>query len=65
MPTNGTHKLGPASGALRVRTGRTGAAAKAGHDLLIEVGKWEATLQLAGEATTLTLRADSSSMRVL
>lgn len=65
MSTNGTHKLGPASGALRVRTARTGAVAKAGHDLLMEVGDWDATLELAGEATTLTLRADSSSLTVL
>ena len=65
MPTHGTHKLGPASGALRVRTGRTGAVARAGHDLLMEVGDWDATLELAGEATTLTLRADSSSLTVL
>ena len=65
MSTHGTHKLGPASGALRLRTGRTGAVARAGHDLLIEVGDWEATLELAGEATTLTLRADSTSLKVL
>ncbi len=65
MSTHGTHQLGPASGALRVRTGRTGAVARAGHDLLIEVGDWEATLELAGEATTLALRADSTSMKVL
>lgn len=65
MPTHGTYKLGPASGALRVRTGRTGAVARAGHDLLMEVGDWDAALELAGEATTLTLRADSSSLAVL
>ena len=57
--------LGPASGFLRVRTGRTGAVARAGHDLLIEVGDWQATLALAGAETTLTLRADSGSLRVL
>ena len=33
----GTYRLGPEDGTLRVRTGRSGAAAKAGHDLLIEV----------------------------
>jgi polyisoprenoid-binding protein YceI len=48
-----------------VRTGRTGAVARAGHDLLIEIGAWEATLDLDGAAATLTLRADSTSMRVL
>ena len=33
----GSYRLGPDDGTLRVRTGRSGAAAKAGHDLLIEV----------------------------
>ena len=65
MSTQETHRLGPANGALRVRTGRSGAVARAGHDLLIEVGAWEATLDLDGAASTLILRADSSSMRVL
>ena len=65
MAATGTLKLGPANGALLVRTGRTGAVARAGHDLLIEVAGWEATLELAGEATTLTLRADSTTLRVL
>jgi len=65
VSTHGTHRLGPANGALRVRTGRTGAVARAGHDLLIEIGAWEATLDLDGAAATLTLRADSTSMRVL
>jgi hypothetical protein len=65
VSTHGTHRLGPAKGALRVRTGRTGAVARAGHDLTIEVGDWEAELTLDGSATTLTVRADSSSMRVL
>ena len=40
----GTHTLGPENGTLSVRTGRTGAAAKAGHDLLIHVDR------LAGDA---------------
>ena len=40
----GTYRLGPDDGTLSVRTGRTGAAAKAGHDLLIHVTAWEATL---------------------
>jgi polyisoprenoid-binding protein YceI len=50
-----------------VRTGRSGAAAKAGHDLLIEVGSWEAKLGL-GESpadATLELSVDSGSLRVL
>lgn len=65
MATTATFELGPANGPLRVRTGRTGAVARAGHDLLIEVGDWRATLELAGDATTLSLRADSTTLRVL
>jgi polyisoprenoid-binding protein YceI len=59
----GTYKLGPDDGTLSVRTGRTGAAAKAGHDLLIEVTAWEATLAV-GETTSMELTADPRSLRV-
>ena len=44
----GTYELGPGNGTLSVRTERTGAAAKAGHNLLIEVTAWEATLTVGG-----------------
>lgn len=56
--------FGPENATLTIRTGRTGGAAKAGHDLLIEVGSWEATLDLDAEPA-LTLTADSRSLRVL
>jgi hypothetical protein len=56
----GAQKLGPQDGTLFVRTGRTGAVAKAGHDLLMVVTAWEATL----DDTSLELRADASSLRV-
>lgn len=45
---------------LIVRTRRAGAAAKAGHDLLIEVTRWHATL--TDDAAELT--ADPRSLRV-
>jgi len=63
----GTHRLGPDNARLSVRTGRSGAAARAGHDLLIEVTSWEATLELGGGSapSSVSLRADSSSMAVL
>jgi YceI-like domain len=54
-------QLGPENGTLTVRTGRGGAAAKAGHDLLIEVERWSATLDDAA----ITLQADAGSLRVL
>jgi polyisoprenoid-binding protein YceI len=63
----GTHTLGPDNAKLRVRTGRTGGAAKAGHDLLLEVGSWSATVEAGAEPsdTKLTLTADASSLQVL
>jgi YceI-like domain len=58
-----THTLGPGDGTLSVRTTRTGAAAKAGHDLLIEVTGWKATLEV-GETTRIAFEADPTSLRV-
>ena len=62
FPT-GTYRLGPDDGTLSVRTGRKGAAAKAGHDLLIHVTAWEATL-VVGQESSLELEADATSLRV-
>ena len=59
----GTYKLGPDNGTLAVRTKRTGAAAKAGHNLLIHVTAWEATLTV-GDETSIELTADPRSLRV-
>jgi polyisoprenoid-binding protein YceI len=49
-----------------VRTARKGAAAKAGHDLTIEVTSWSATLALAADPaqSSLELDADAGSLRV-
>ncbi|HEY7794795.1 MAG TPA: Fe-Mn family superoxide dismutase [Gaiellaceae bacterium] len=62
----GRHTLGPANGTLSVRTGRTGAAAVAGHDLLLHVTDWEATVEAGADAadTTIVLEADGGSLRV-
>ena len=62
----GTYRLGPDDGTLSVRTKRTGAAAKAGHDLLIEVTAWQATLEVGDDAadTSIELSADATSLRV-
>lgn len=67
MPVQpGTYSLGPEQATLRIRTGRKGAAAKAGHDLLIEVTAWKATIQAGAEAaaTKISLTADARSLRV-
>jgi polyisoprenoid-binding protein YceI len=66
-PEPGTYSLGPNSGVLSIRTTRQGAASKAGHDLRIEVGSWEAEVKLgdAPEQSAMTLVADSRSVRVI
>lgn len=63
----GTYRLGPATGTLEVRTGRTGAAAKAGHNLVLHVTDWEATLVVPGDGTagSLEVEADGGSLRVI
>ena len=62
----GTYGLGPENATLRVKTKRHGAAAKAGHDLLIEVGSWEGTLEVGEQGpVSLELGADSGSMKVI
>jgi polyisoprenoid-binding protein YceI len=54
-------QLGPENGTLTVRTSRGGAAAKAGHDLLIAVERWSARL----DDGAIELEADPRSLRVL
>jgi len=62
----GTYELGPDDGTLAVRTYRTGAVAKAGHDLVLHVGAWRATVEVAaGRPTSVALEADGSSFRVI
>ena len=40
----GRHQLGPESGRLTLRTYRSGLAAQAGHDLTIDVTRWQAAV---------------------
>ena len=63
----GTYELRPSDGTLSVRTGKKGAAAKAGHNLLIAVERWGATVDLAADPaqSVLELTVDSTSMTVL
>jgi polyisoprenoid-binding protein YceI len=62
----GTYRLGPADGTLAVRTRRTGPAAKAGHNLLLHITGWEATLAVAPDASgsSLELSVDGASLTV-
>jgi polyisoprenoid-binding protein YceI len=58
----GSHRVGPETGSLVVKTYREGVAAKVGHDLIIEVSRWEATVDIGDSA--IELSADSSSLEV-
>ncbi len=60
----GTHNIGPSNGSLKVRTGREGAAAKAGHDLVIGVNSWDATIE-GGDSPSIKLTADPGSFEVI
>ena len=53
-------RLGPDNASLHVHTYREGVAAKVGHDLVIEVTRWEATV----EAESVELTADPHSLTV-
>jgi polyisoprenoid-binding protein YceI len=62
----GTYSLGPDLATLTVKTRKTGAAAKAGHNLVIDVTAWKATLTVADDPawSAIELTADSRSLRV-
>ena len=62
----GTYTFGPDNGTLSVRTARTGAASRTGHDLLLHVTDWHATLEVGedGAPTAAALDADGTSLRV-
>ena len=62
----GRHKVGRDDGTLQVRTYREGLAQKVGHDLIIDVGQWEATAEVREDGTlsAVQLDADPRSLQV-
>ena len=62
----GTYRFGPDNATLSVRTGRSGAAAKAGHDLVLQPARWTAALEVGADPahTSIELSADAASLRV-
>jgi polyisoprenoid-binding protein YceI len=61
---DGTFDLGPESGRLLIYTGRTGLAARVGHDLTITFARWSGRLTLHGDdlgsaSVTATIATDS------
>jgi polyisoprenoid-binding protein YceI len=66
VPT-GAYALGPESGRLLVKTGRTGLGAKAGHDLTIEATRWhgEALVDVADpNSSRVTVEVEVGSLEV-
>jgi polyisoprenoid-binding protein YceI len=64
----GSFRLGPDSGRVVIKTGRAGLAARAGHDLTIEVARWSATVTVPGDgvaAAEVTAELDLGSLAVL
>jgi hypothetical protein len=60
----GTHTIGPSNGSLKVKTGKEGAAAKMGHNLVLGVNSWEATVE-GGDSPSISLTADPGSVEVI
>jgi polyisoprenoid-binding protein YceI len=66
----GTYELGPGDGRVLVKTGREGLAARAGHDLTIEITRWSAQVTVPDAAdggvaaATLTAELDLGALAV-
>jgi polyisoprenoid-binding protein YceI len=63
----GTFLLGPDSGRVLIKTGRTGLAARAGHDLTIEITAWSARVIIPDDgvaAAQITAELDLGSLAV-
>jgi hypothetical protein len=63
----GTYELGPGVGTLSVFTERTGAAAKAGHNLHFQVTSWKASVTVDDDpaANAISVEADGGSLKVI
>jgi hypothetical protein len=67
---SGSFRLGPDAGRVVLKTTRSGLAAKAGHDLAIEVTRWSAQAEVPGEeagglaAATVRAELDLGSLEV-
>jgi len=66
----GNFRLGPDTGRVVIKTGRAGLAAKAGHDLTLEVTRWSARVEVPAEedggvtAAKVTAELDLGSLEV-
>jgi polyisoprenoid-binding protein YceI len=66
----GNFELGPDAGRILIKTSRVGLAARAGHDLTIEVTRWSARAEIPAEdaggvtAATVSAELDLGSLEV-
>jgi polyisoprenoid-binding protein YceI len=66
----GNFRLGPDNGRVVLKTGRAGLAARAGHDLTIEITRWSAQIEVPDEedggvaAATVSAEFDLGSLEV-
>ena len=64
----GTYELGPGDGRVLVKTGREGLAARAGHDLTMEISWWSARVTVPDPSdlatATVTAELDLGSLTV-
>jgi polyisoprenoid-binding protein YceI len=58
----GTHELGPGSGQVLIKTGRVGLAARAGHDLTLEITRWSAKVSVPSADDTSSTETVSASL---
>src|SRR6266851_406822 len=64
---DGSYTLTPGSGQLLIKTGRTGLGARAGHDLTIEVTRWQAEVTVDSEdaaRSSVSVEVDADSFEV-
>ena len=70
MAATGNFRLGPDAGRVLIKTTRAGLAARAGHDLTIEVTRWSAQVEVPAEdagglaAATVSADLDLGSLEV-
>ena len=68
--STGNFRLGPDTGRVVIKTSRAGLAARAGHDLTIEVTRWSGQVEVPAEedggvtAATVSAELDLSSLEV-
>jgi polyisoprenoid-binding protein YceI len=60
MLAPGTYNFGPHNGKLVVKTFRQGLAKKVGHDLIIDVGDWSATVTVGEDPSETTVTANAT-----